>query len=82
LIVTITHQLMEIFTVILSGRYQRPNFDNGQLDNIWGVTTSASYRILKWLTIGPEFSYTGDHSNIEGNSYTDFRAIFRVTGTY
>ena len=79
---TITHQLMERFAVTLSGRYQRPKYDDGRLDNLWGVTTGASYRILKWLTIGPEFSYTGDHSNEEGNSYTDFRGMIRVTATY
>jgi hypothetical protein len=79
---TITHQLMERFVLTLSGRYQRPKFDDGRLDNVWGVTTGASYRILRWLTIGLEFSYTGDHSNEEGNNYTDFRGIFRVTATY
>jgi hypothetical protein len=79
---TITHQLMERLALTFSGRYQRPKFDDGRLDNIWGVTTGASYRILRWLTLGLEFSYTGDHSNEEGNSYTDFRGIFRVTATY
>ncbi|HXX36163.1 MAG TPA: outer membrane beta-barrel protein [Thermodesulfobacteriota bacterium] len=79
---TITHQLMERLTVTVSGRYQRPKFNNGRLDNIWGGTTGASYRILKWLTLGLEFSYVGDHSNIETNDYTDFRGIFRVTATY
>lgn len=79
---TITHQLMERFAVTISGRYQRPKFEDGRLDNIWGVTTGASYRILKWLTLGLEFSYVGDHSNEEANNYTDFRGIFRVTATY
>ena len=79
---TITHQLMERFTVTISGRYQRPKFNNGRLDNIWGATTEASYRILKWLTIGPEFSYIGDHSNQDAAKYTDFRGLFRVTATY
>jgi hypothetical protein len=89
---TITHQLMERFAVTLSGRYQRPKFSGGRVDNLWGVTTAASYRILRWLTLGPEFSYTGDHStkvhwagnqsNGVANDYTDFRGIFRVTATY
>ena len=79
---TITHQLMERFTVTISGRYQRPKFDDGRLDNIWGATTGASYRILRWLTLGLEFSYRKDHSNEEVNNYTDFQGMFRVTATY
>lgn len=79
---TITHQLMEKLSVTVSGRYQRPKFNNGQLDNIWGVTTGASYRILRWLTLGLDFSYTQDHSNNELNNYTDFQGMFRITATY
>jgi hypothetical protein len=79
---TITHQLMERFAVTFSGRYQRPKYNNGQTDNIWGVSTGASYRILRWLTLGLDFSYTEDHSNRELNNYTDFRGIFRITATY
>ncbi len=79
---TVTHQLMERFSVILSGRYQRPKFNDGRLDNIWGVTTGASYRILRWLTLGLDFSYAQDHSNHELNNYTDFRGMFRIAATY
>ena len=79
---TITHQLMERFAVTFSGRYQRPEFNSGQTDNIWGVTTGASYRILKWLALGLDFSYDQEHSSNELNNYTDFRGMFRVTATY
>ncbi len=79
---TITHQLMERLAVTFSGRYQRPKFNDGRLDNIWGVTTGVSYRILRWLTLGLDFSYTEDHSNREVNNYTDFMGIFRITATY
>jgi hypothetical protein len=81
---TITHQLMERFAVTLSGRYQRPMFNDGRLDNIWGVTAGASYRILRWLTLGLDFSYAEDYANRdkEINNYTDFQGIFRITATY
>jgi hypothetical protein len=87
---TITHQLMERFAVTVSSRYQRPKFSDGRVDNLWGITTAGSYRILRWLTLGPEFSYTGNHSTGvlpighegEKNNYTDFRGIFRVTAIY
>jgi hypothetical protein len=79
---TITHQLMERFSVTLSGRYQRPKYNTGQLENIWGVTTGASYRIVRWLTLGLDFSYAEDHSNTKANNYSDFHGIFRITATY
>ena len=79
---TITHQLTQRAAVTFSGRYQRPKYNNGQLDNIWGVTTGASYQILRWLTLALDLSYAEDHSNRELSNYTDFRGIFRITATY
>ncbi len=79
---TVTHQLTQKAAVTLSGRYQRPKFNDGRLDNIWGAGTTGSYRILKWLTFAIDFSYAANHSNIETNDYTDFRGMFRITATY
>jgi len=79
---TITHQLTQRAAVTFSGRYQRPKYNNGQVDNIWGVTTGTSYQILRWLTLALDLSYAGDHSNRELSNYTDFRGIFRITATY
>ncbi len=79
---TISYQLMEKLNVTISGRYQRPEFDTGQIDNIWGAAAGVSYRILRWMTVGLDFSYAQDHSNIQTNSYTDFQGMFRLTGTY
>ena len=78
---TITHQLTQKAAATFSGRYQRPKYNNGQVDNIWGVTTGTSYRILRWLTLALDLSYAEDHSNREVNNYTDFRGIFRITAT-
>ena len=79
---TITHQLTQRAAVTFLGRYQRPKFNDGRVDNIWGVGTVGSYRILKWLTLAIDFSYAEDHSNSEANSYSDFRGMVRVTATY
>jgi hypothetical protein len=79
---TINHQLTQKAAVTFSGRYQRPKFNDGRVDNIWGVGMAGSYRVLKWLTLGLDFSYAADHSNTEANDYSDFRGIFRVTATY
>jgi hypothetical protein len=79
---TITHQLTQRASVNFSGRYQRPKYNDGRVDDIWGVGTGASYQILRWLTAALDFSYAEDHSNREANNYTDFRGIIRVTATY
>jgi hypothetical protein len=79
---TITHQLTQRAAVTFSGRYQRPKFNDGRVDNIWGVGTVGSYRILKWLTLAVDLSYAEDHSNTEVNNYSDFRGMIRVTATY
>ena len=79
---TITHQLMERLAVTFSARYQRPNYNDGRVDNIWGVTTGASYRLLRWLALALNFSYSEDRSNREVNQYTDFQGTFRITATY
>ncbi len=79
---TITHQLTQRAFVTLSGRYQRPKFNDGRVDNIYGVGVAGSYRILKWLTVAIDFSYAGDHSNRETSEYSDFRGMVRVTAAY
>jgi len=79
---TITHQLMERLALTFAARYQRPKYPDGRLDNIWGVTTGGSYRLLRWLALALDFSYSEDRSNREANNYTDFRGTFRITATY
>ena len=79
---TIIHQITQRAAVTLSGRYQRPKYNNGQVDNIWGITTGASYQILRWLTLALDLSYAGDHSNRELSNYADFRGMFMITATY
>jgi len=79
---TITHQLTPRAAVTFSGRYQRPKFNDGRVDNLWGVGAVGSYRVLKWLTLAIDFSYAADHSNRDVNSYSDFRGMVRITATY
>jgi uncharacterized protein (PEP-CTERM system associated) len=79
---TITHQLTQEAALNFSGRFQRPTYTSGEFDNIWGVGTGVSYRILRWMTLALDFSYAQNHSNKESNNYTDFKGIFRITATY
>jgi len=73
---------MERLALTFAARYQRPKYPDGRVDNIWGVTTGASYRLLRWLALALDFSYSEDRSNREANNYTDFRGTFKITATY
>jgi len=79
---TITHQVTQRVSATLSGRYQRPAYTDGRVDNIWGVGGNASYQLLRWLNLVLDLSYAEDSSNRDINDYTDFRAMFRATATY
>jgi hypothetical protein len=79
---TITHQVTQRVDLSLSGRYQRPKFSDGRVDNIWGVEMGGSYRILKWLAVAINFAYAANHSNRETTEYNDLRGMVRVTATY
>jgi len=78
---TMTHQIAQRAALNLWGRYQRPDYTDGRVDNIWGVGTGISYQALRWLTLGLDLSYQENHSNRDINDYTDFRGIFRITAT-
>lgn len=79
---TVTHQLTREATVTFSGRYQRPEYNDGRRDNLWGTGGDISYGILRWLSLGFGLNYVANNSNRDENDYNDFRATFRITGTY
>jgi len=79
---TITHQLTQEAALNFSGRFQRPKYTSGEFDNIWGVGTGVSYRILRWVTLALDFSYAENHSNKETNNYADFKGIFRIMASF
>jgi hypothetical protein len=56
--------------------------DKKQKDQIWAIGGNASYQILKWLTSSLDVSHRGNHSNISGRDYSEYRAVIRVTATY
>jgi hypothetical protein len=79
---TITHQLTERVSATLSARYQRPEYDDGRTDNIWGVSGDTSYQVFRWVNVGINLSYAESRSNRDFSDYTDLRATFRITATY
>ena len=78
---TVTHQLAQRAALTFSARYQRPKYNDGRVDNIYGIGGDISYRILRWLNLGFGLGYQGNNSNRDAD-YTDYRATFRITGTY
>jgi hypothetical protein len=78
----ISHQIMEKITLNFTGLLERAEFDANRTDWIWGVTGSASYQVLKWLTLALEASHREDNSTIDSNSYNENRAILKITATY
>ena len=79
---TITHQLTQKTSATLLARYQRPDYNDGRVDNLWGVEGNASYQMLRWLNLVLDLSYAEDHSNRAINDYTDFRTFFQIRAAY
>jgi len=78
----ITHQLRERMTLGISGLLERAEFDFNRTDWIWGVMGTASYQLLKWLTLSLEASHREDNSNVDLNSFGENRVMFKLTAIY
>ncbi len=77
---TIQHWFTQRLSARLTGsmyRYIYPNSD--QKDWVWDVRVRPSYLVFRWMEASLEASYRGDNSNIAGNDYTEFRAMFAIT---
>lgn len=79
---TVSHQLKERLTVGLSGSVERAKLGTGQRDWVWGIWGTASYQILKWLTLALEVSHREDISNIDTSDYSEYRGLLRATATF
>ncbi len=78
---TISHQLMEKLTVGLTGSVERAIYSNDQKDWIWGIWGTASYQLLRWLSLSLRVGYVQDNSNINNLDYTQFRTILSLNAT-
>jgi hypothetical protein len=76
---TISHRLMEKLTVGLNGSVQRAIYSNNQKDWISEISGTASYQLLRWLSLSLQLGYIGDNSNKNNLDYTQYRAILSVT---
>jgi hypothetical protein len=85
LIGTITHRPLQRLTLGVTGSLEFVDYvgdAEGREDWIWGVSGSASYEVLKWLTLSLIGSYREDNSTIDINDYTEYRGVFRVTARF
>ena len=76
---TIQHQLTQKMSVGLTGYVGRELYSSNQKDWVWGIWGTASYQLLRWLSLSLQLSYIGDNSNMSNLDYTQYRAILGVT---
>jgi hypothetical protein len=51
-------------------------------DTTWGITGTASYMPLKWLTLALEVAHRDRQSDIASYEYQENRGMFKITATY
>ena len=79
---TINHMLTERLSVRATGSMERPEYSDGQKDWIWDGRVSASYLLFRWLTTTLEGGHREAHSNVDGQGYSEYSGIFRITATF
>ena len=80
---SVLHQITQRFNVGFVGtaRYTEYAFVDRN-DWLYTADATASYQILRWLTIGGRVGYQQDDSNIKINSYDEWHAFLTLTATF
>ncbi len=84
----VNHQLLKKMNVGLFGSYEwikHPEVIVGgekETNRIWGVGGTASYQVLRWLTIALEASHRESHSNVDLNDYSEYRGLLKITAAF
>jgi hypothetical protein len=78
---TINHKFTPRMDVRLTGSVERPIYDDGQKDWVWEARINASYLLFRWLSVGLEGRHREAHSNVDGEQYSEWAGIFRITAT-
>jgi hypothetical protein len=80
---SIKHNLEKRFSVGCSGSIERVEYvGQERIDTIWSVGPSASYQLLKWLSLSLEISHNANQSNVPANEYIENKGILRLTASY
>jgi uncharacterized protein (PEP-CTERM system associated) len=80
---SIKHNFEKRFSVGCSGSIERVEYvGQERIDTIWSVGPSASYQLLKWLSLSLEISHNANQSNVPANEYIENKGILRLTASY
>jgi hypothetical protein len=81
--VIISHSVTQRFNVgfIGTAQYTEYAFSN-QNDWLYAADATASYQILKWLTLGGRVGYQQNDSNIATNSYDEWHAFLTLSAAF
>jgi uncharacterized protein (PEP-CTERM system associated) len=80
---SVTHFLEKRLSVGCLGSAEWADYDSpNHSDTTWGITGTASYTPLKWLTFSLEVSHRDRQSNVATFEYKENRAMITATATY
>jgi hypothetical protein len=80
---SLNHQLDQRISIGCLGSVERAVYDaTDRTDTIWGISGTASYMPLKWLTLALEVSHRENQSSLDTASYAENRVMLKMTATY
>jgi hypothetical protein len=80
---SIKHNLEKRFSIGCSASIERVEFvGQERIDTMWSVGPSASYQLLKWLSLSLEISHNANQSNVPADEYIENKGILRLTASY
>ena len=79
----ISHNVTQRFNVGFIGTAMNTDYAfSDQNDWLYTADATASYQILRWLTLSGRVGYQQNDSNIEVNSYDEWHAFLTLTATF
>lgn len=79
----VNHMLSQRFSVGLVGTAQHADYVyNPRIDWTYTADATASYLLLKWLSVNGRVGWQQQDSNISVNSYNEYHAYVSLTATY
>jgi hypothetical protein len=80
---SLNHMLDKRISLGCLGSLEQADYDVPEhSDTTWGISGTASYMPLKWLTLALEVSHRDRQSDIDSYEYQENRGMFKITATY
>jgi uncharacterized protein (PEP-CTERM system associated) len=80
---SLNHKLDQRISIGCLGSVERAVYDaTDRTDTIWGISGTASYMPLKWLTLALDVSHRENQSSLDTTSYAENRVMLKMTATY